>query len=74
MSPMSKGRPLLGKEKRQRYQIMLEPSVADQLRSLGRGSLTAGINVLFNFGVAACALAEKKPKSRSRTKHKQVKT
>ena len=62
---MSKGRPIIGNERKQRYQIMLEPGIAAQIRELGRGSLTAGINVLFGFAAAAHALANRKPKRRT---------
>jgi hypothetical protein len=41
------GRPRLGKELRKRYQITLDPEVAELIRGYGNGSLTAGINVLF---------------------------
>lgn len=37
------GRPLLGAEPRKRYQVMLEPKVAERLRKLGDGNLSAGI-------------------------------
>lgn len=37
------GRPILGEEAKKRYQVMLEPSVAESLRKLGRGNLSAGI-------------------------------
>lgn len=37
------GRPLLGKERRERYQIRLEPLLADWLDKYGEGNRSAGI-------------------------------
>ena len=37
------GRPILGKEAKQRYQVMLEPRTAEKLRKVGGGNLSAGI-------------------------------
>lgn len=37
------GRPLLGSEAKQRYQVMLEPAVAEKLRKIGGDNLSAGI-------------------------------
>lgn len=37
------GRPLLGKQPRKRYQVVLEPRVAERLRKYGDGNLSAGI-------------------------------
>lgn len=38
-----RGRPLKGREAKARYQVMLEPAVAEKLRRLGNGNLSAGI-------------------------------
>jgi hypothetical protein len=38
-----RGRPLLGRERRERYQIRLEPALADWLDRYGRGNRSAGI-------------------------------
>lgn len=37
------GRPLLGGQKRERYQIILEPRIAERARRIGGGNLSAGI-------------------------------
>lgn len=37
------GRPLLGAERRERYQVRLEPLLADWLDKLGDGNRSAGI-------------------------------
>lgn len=37
------GRPIVGKEAKQRYQVMLEPRTAEKLRKVGKGNLSAGI-------------------------------
>lgn len=37
------GRPILGKEAKRRYQVMLEPRTAEKLRKLGDDNLSAGI-------------------------------
>jgi hypothetical protein len=37
------GRPLIGKEAKKRYQVMLEPRIAERLRKLGGDNLSAGI-------------------------------
>ena len=37
------GRPILGKETKRRYQVMLEPRTAEKLRKLGTDNLSAGI-------------------------------
>lgn len=37
------GRPLIGSERRERYQIRLEPSLAEWLDQLGGGNRSAGI-------------------------------
>lgn len=37
------GRPLLGRERRERYQVRLEPALADWLDKLGDGNRSAGI-------------------------------
>lgn len=37
------GRPIQGREAKQRYQVMLEPRVAEKLRKLADGNLSAGI-------------------------------
>lgn len=39
------GRPPLGKEVKQRYQVVLEPSVAEYLRNLGGDNLSRGISI-----------------------------
>lgn len=41
------GRPLLGAEPKQRYQVMLEPKIAAKLRKLGGNNLSRGIVVAF---------------------------
>lgn len=43
MKPRPVGRPLLGAEPRKRYQVVLEPRVAEKLRKYGGGNLSAGI-------------------------------
>lgn len=43
MKRRSVGRPLLGAEPRKRYQVVLEPPVAEKLRKYGDGNLSAGI-------------------------------
>lgn len=37
------GRPIAGAEKKERYQVALEPSVADELRAFGGDNLSRGI-------------------------------
>lgn len=37
------GRPILGREAKQRYQVMLEPHTAEKLRTAGGDNLSAGI-------------------------------
>lgn len=37
------GRPVMGSEAKKRYQVMLEPSIADKLREIGDDNLSAGI-------------------------------
>lgn len=37
------GRPLLGNSNRERYQVRLEPALADWLDALGDGNRSAGI-------------------------------
>jgi hypothetical protein len=39
----SVGRPLLGKARKERRNVMLEPAIADFLRRQGNGNLSAGI-------------------------------
>lgn len=41
--PNKVGRPILGAERRKRYQVVLEPPVAEKLRKYGGGNLSAGI-------------------------------
>lgn len=41
--PRPVGRPVQGKEAKTRYQVMLEPHVADKLRRAGSGNLSQGI-------------------------------
>lgn len=43
MKPNKGGRPIVGKEAKQRYQVMLEPRTAEKLRKAGAGNLSAGI-------------------------------
>jgi hypothetical protein len=42
----SKGRPLLGKERKQRYQVALEPKVAEMLRRYSGNNLSGGISLM----------------------------
>lgn len=44
--PNKGGRPIVGKEAKQRYQVMLEPRTAEKLRKAGGGNLSAGIAVV----------------------------
>jgi hypothetical protein len=37
------GRPKQGREVKRRYQVMLEPRIAERLRKLGKGNLSRGI-------------------------------
>jgi hypothetical protein len=37
------GRPIQGREAKRRYQVMLEPRVAEKLRKAGKDNLSAGI-------------------------------
>lgn len=37
------GRPVAGGERKERYQVMLEPAVAERLRRLGDGNLSRGV-------------------------------
>lgn len=37
------GRPLIGNERRERYQIRLEPSLAEWLDKFGSGNRSAGV-------------------------------
>lgn len=39
----ARGRPIMGTQKRVRYLVTLEPSVAQRLREYGLGNLSAGI-------------------------------
>ena len=41
--PRPVGRPIEGREAKARYQVMLEPRVADKLRKAAAGNLSAGI-------------------------------
>lgn len=41
-----KGRPIAGKQRKDRHQVMLEPWLADLLRDLGDGNLSFGIQAL----------------------------
>ncbi len=43
------GRPKLGVEKRERYNVMLEPKVAEYIRGLALGNLSAGVNRLVSW-------------------------
>jgi hypothetical protein len=47
----SAGRPRLGLENRQRYNVMLEPRVAAHIRYIGGGNLSAGIYALVDANV-----------------------
>lgn len=38
-----RGRPIQGQQKKQRYQVMLAPSVANEIRAFGGGNLSRGI-------------------------------
>jgi len=58
------GRPRFGNEKRQRYTVMLEPSEAEQIRTIGKGSLTRGLRTLVALGKI---YLEKKNKAKRRT-------
>lgn len=40
-----RGRALLGKETRGRYQVMMEPSLAEKVRQLGDGNFSRGVNI-----------------------------
>lgn len=37
------GRPLMGREKRRRYVVTLEPATAETARQIGAGNLSAGL-------------------------------
>jgi hypothetical protein len=37
------GRPILGREAKKRYQVMLEPHIAERLRKAGAGNFSAGV-------------------------------
>lgn len=37
------GRPLVGREKRKRYLVTLEPATADRAREIGSGNLSGGV-------------------------------
>jgi hypothetical protein len=39
------GRPITGRERKQRFQIMLEPYLAKQLREMFNGNLSVGVAV-----------------------------
>ena len=41
--PNKGGRPIVGREAKKRYQVMLEPRTAEKLRKAGGGNLSAGI-------------------------------
>lgn len=41
--PVKRGRPVLGRETKARYQVMLEPATAEKLRKAGGDNLSAGI-------------------------------
>jgi hypothetical protein len=43
MTKSKGGRPIVGKEAKKRYQVMLEPRTAEKLRKVGKGNLSAGI-------------------------------
>lgn len=43
------GRPKLGKEVKRRYQVMLEPKVAEKLRKMGKGNLSRGIAIAYEY-------------------------
>ena len=37
------GRPVVGREKRKRYLVTLEPATADRAREIGAGNLSGGV-------------------------------
>ena len=37
------GRPIAGREAKRRYQVLLEPRIAEKLRQAGAGNLSQGI-------------------------------
>lgn len=39
------GRTAMGEEVRNRYQVMMEPSLAERVRQLGGGNFSAGVNI-----------------------------
>lgn len=63
------GRPRLGKEKRRRVNLMLEPATYDYLRKVGDGSASAGIAliVLRHMSEALVEAVEKLPKRGKRS-------
>jgi hypothetical protein len=45
MKHPKRGRPVVGPEPKQRYQVMLEPRIAEKLRRLGGDNLSHGIAI-----------------------------
>ena len=53
------GRPLLGREKRRRYVVTLEPATAETARQIGAGNLSAGLTAAVErFGAVLRRLRE----------------
>jgi len=49
------GRPIQGREAKRRYQVLIEPRIAEQLRQAGDGSLSRGI-----AHAAACLIIDRR--------------
>jgi hypothetical protein len=68
------GRPLLGKERRQRYQIVLEPGIAKKIKAMAGGSLSGGVTfMLAYYEMATEALSISSLAAKARAKKKGAK-
>ena len=69
---MSKGgRPLTGTERKARYQIMLEPVDADELRRLGEGNLSRGVRYALEQAAGQRPISQKAAKARKAKRAKK---
>lgn len=65
------GRPKIGKEKRRRVNLMLEPETYEYLRKVGDGNASAGIAliVLVHMAQKLDELVQKLPKARAKRRN-----
>lgn len=53
------GRPVAGRQRRERYLVTLEPAVADRARAIGNGNLSGGLARAVAAYAAAVGAAER---------------